>query len=294
MVHGYSIPFCGLQRDGQKILLLFTSLKKANKYVDKSGYKKPGGNYLVGKIENRDGKNELIDICRKLRQLGVYGINVDIASDDLFGCTLEYLFDVNGIDYSNDTVFQSEEEYRKQYGIQTPYPIDPIAIIDFKNPYLLTAERSEELMKNVFSAGNNLPQANETFRRKETLNENVITSDILNSRILPRAKAENREQDVKYFQIINSLLERVTWERLADERDLYTLYTKDDELLVVNDCMYVFYTDMYENVQRAKLTKISGRPDIRKLAREHNIKGIIVTDGTSKILFLQERTFKDN
>ena len=83
-------------------------------------------------------------------------------------------------------------------------------------------------------------------------------------------------------------------ERLVDERDLYTLYTKDDELLVVNDCMYVFYTDMYENVQRAKLTKISGRPDIRKLAREHNIKGIIVTDGTSKILFLQERTFKDN
>lgn len=292
LLRGLSVPYIGTLKTGERMLVVFTSMQHARDYIDKNGYYKPGDNYMIGKMEKNDKLGNLYAVCNTARQLGIYGIDIDPGSEDAMGCEIDYLFTVNNLEPTNVSVISSEEDMAKilkENDGNLPIHFNMMPILNYINPYEISKKRSEVLLGHVFNAGRTLAEAKATFTLNENLNENVFVADMVNRNLIAQAKKNNKASDVQYFQSINNVLERVVWERLANEDKLYTLHKGDtDELFTVNDCMYVLYTDYFKSMGSFVYKQLRGREEIEKMIKEHNIKGLLVTDGPSKMIVLEE------
>lgn len=289
---GLAVPYVGTQKDGRRILLMFTSLEIARAYINKSGYVKPEGNYMIGRLDKDNEENNLNTVCKAALQFGITGLYVDATSQEAFGCTIEYLFKANNWEMPDITPIESNEQMEKvkaENGGQIPYPLNMIPVLNFTNPFAITPERASELQKHIFNAGHTVAEAHTTFGQYENLNENVFLADVLNKRMIPMAKQAGKEQDVQYFQAVNYLLESVVWNRLDKEKNLFTLCKKGtDELFIVNDALYVLYTDFFESMGAFDYKKLKGKDELLELMEKHNVKGLIVTDGPSKMIVIEE------
>ncbi len=292
LLRGLSVPYIGTLQTGERMLVVFTSMQHARDYIDKNGYYKPGDNYMLGKMEKNDKLGNLYAVCNTARQLGIFGIDIDPGSEDAMGCEIDYLFTVNNLEPTNVSVISSEEDMAKilkDNDGNLPIHFNMMPILNYINPYEISKKRSEVLLGHVFNAGRTLAEAKATFALNEDLNENVFVADMVNRNLIAQAKKNNKASDVQYFQSINNVLERVVWERLANEEKLYTLHKGDtDELFTVNDCMYVLYTDYFKSMGKFVYKQLRGKEEIEKMIKEHNIKGLLVTDGPSKMIVLEE------
>lgn len=295
LLQGFSVPYVGSLKTGERMLAVFTSLQNARNFIDQSGFYKPGGNYMIGKMEKNDKLGNLYAICNTARQLGIYGIDIDSGSEDAMGCEIDYLFAVNNLEPTNVSVISPDDMAKvlKDSEGNLPVHFNMMPIISYENPYAISKARSEVLMGHVFNAGRTLAEAKANFAMRENLNENVFVADMVNRSLVAQAKKNGKESDVEYFGSINNVLERVVWDRLGDEEKLYTLHKADtDELFTVNDCMYVLYTDYFKSMGSFVYKQLRDKAELEKMIVEHNIKGLLVTDGPSKMIVIEQPVFE--
>ena len=273
---GESFPFVGQWDAKSKFLVVFTSYEQAKKYIDDSIYEKPSGMYMLARLE-KDADKNLITILTEAIAVGIQHLEVDPSEEKALGCTIEWFFEAADIRIPAQETGGSQAEKR----------LSLLPIWQFQNPYLVSPERAQIIINQVFQSGGTVEEFKTRFLTSQTLAENCFVADCLNSKLIPQARNNNRMDDIEYFRRVNVVLEHVVWSRLDEEAELYVyLDPATDKLFVNREAMYVLYTDLYKHQSRFKYRRVEGKQEIIDLMQQNQVQKIIVTDGLTNMIVL--------
>lgn len=289
MKQGKSIPYMGKMPNGEKILLVFSTYEGAKEFVDKTGYEVLDGVYPIGRLEKSHEYSNLQTVFSVALQMGVGHVNFDPHSKDAFGCSIMWFMNVNELDPDALPDFEDEDESEnaKEQDGKVALRVVPVDIYQYSNPYQLTPERGEEVTYHVFelNPSDRLYMFKAFFLTKQSLHENVFLSEILNTRLIPRAKESGREGDIQWFVYIIRFLQIVIWDRLFDG-PVYTLVDEKGALCKKDKGMYVLYTDLFKYMGKLNYKRISSQKELVKLAKDNGVEVLIVTDGPDEMAII--------
>ncbi|MCQ2539064.1 MAG: hypothetical protein MJ114_01310 [Acetatifactor sp.] len=293
MTTGTSVPYIARRKeDGKHLLMFFSSFENAKFYIDFAEYPKPAGLYMVSKIQRSKENDGLDALLNCALQTGVDDLLVNPMAADSFGCNIAWFMSANMIEKKQVAAYTTEEELeagKKQNNGQLPMHFDMLPIYQFASPYAISDERANAILSKVFQGGASVEEFRSMLHMSQSLNENCFVAEVIANRMIPLARKNRREADMKYFMNVASLLQYVVWDRLKEEKTLYTLVEPDTEELFVNrDAMYVLFSDFYKNNTDKKLKKISGRQEIVNLVAKNQLDKIIVSNGFDKMIIIQK------
>ncbi len=298
MKNGYSTPYIGAMSNGHKILFLFSTYELAEKFVDFHGYEKLDGIYPIGLIEKTHKYNNLKSICNLALYLGVNYIDFDnVEKADVFGCEINWFMKINNIPFEPISMILSAEEYNRivdENDAKIKSHMNPMPIVDFTNPYLISEKRSKEILLHIFKEGT-VDERIDIFNNKQSLSENCYIMDTVATKMLPQAIEEGRQNEIEFFGEVIESLSLVIKEKVAKSHTLFTLKeSNSNNIYIKNGSAYLLYTDRFKYMGHFNYVKLNGISDFLKLIANSSIERVVVTDGPDSIAVLKAKMFLDN
>lgn len=293
MVKGISVPYMGEAENGEKFLFLFTSYENAKIYVEESQCEILDGVYPIGKIQQEDQYRNLFQICNIAVNKGIENLNVDLGTENAFGCKIRWLLQVNDKVLEPVSILLSKEEAEhmmEQNENQVPLRMNPMVIMNFTNPYEIEKEQANRLFHHVFEGGTTVGDFMDNFRNQETLLENCFLCDYINTKFIPSAQQQNKPEDIGYFQQVSSILEKVIWQRIFEHK-IYTIVDKSTgNPMINNQSMYLIYTNRFQYTGGFLYQEMADKEAVMKFIKENEISRVVVTDGPNFMAVLGEDT----
>lgn len=297
MIRGVSIPYVGMMQDGNKILFIFSSYEFAKEYINKNGYEKLDEIYTIGAIEKNHKYNSLENICNFALNMGISRIDFDATTSEVFGCEIRWFMKSNQMTVAPLSMLLSEKECNNiinKNDTKIQMNFNQLPIEGFSNPYLVTEKRRTEVLRHVFN-GSNVDEYILNFHNNESLVENCFVMDFMNSKMIPQARHDGKQNDVDYFTAVSTILSAVIKEKVVLLKNLYTLKNnQSNEIYVRNNSAYLVYTDRFKYMGSFEYVHLNKIDDFLEFVALNNIQNIIVTDGPNYIAILEAKLFFKN
>lgn len=293
---GKSVPYVGMLESGDLMLFLFTSYENARKYVDKCGYETPGGVYPIGAVEKQHPFNNLYTIFNIASLMGIKKVDIDPMTKQAFGCDIDWFMEVNALEKETLSVVLSNEELGKvkEKDGEVPVRMNPVDIYAYENPYVISPQRADVILHHVFATDaqkdftENFEELERIFVQEQALHENCFVADYINTRLIPSAQEKQKENDVRWFVLVNRLLQRVAWEKLAGEKLYILTEGQKGAVFQKNKFLYVLYTDLFKYMGRKSYREVKDREELRRIAKENGVENLVVTDGPHGTLIIEK------
>ncbi len=296
MITGQSVPYVGRLEDGSGILFVFDSYEGARHYMDRCHYEVLDNTYTIARILKEDENNNLYSVFNTALQLGIDKVDFNPGMENVFGCNISWFFEVNNLSVSEVSMLLSKEEYERMLNNNEKPMLrfNQLPIYGFEPRYMVSDERAKEILGHVFAEVETYGELQEIFLNQESLHENCFVADYINTRMIPSAQQENKQEHVEWFRNVDYALGVVVWNRLF-EQPVYTLTDRQSgELMIRNESMYVIYTDMYKYMGQFGYRRLDGKDELMELVKAHGIKRLVVTDGPHGMVMLGENIFNEN
>ena len=279
LIQGTSTPFIGIV-DDKPIMYFFDTYDRAKSFIDEQNFECLGGNYPIAEVDKEDNYVGLKNLIDMAITLGVQHMDYNPLSEDAFGCQLNWFLTSNGLEHQQVSMFLTKEKAEETInsdGINLDF--NPMRIVNFKDDCVISDEKKNQYLRLIFDGGNTVGDYFAKYREL-SLVECLLLLDYVTTKFIPSAMKENKKQDVQYFKQVEPILQQVVWEKVVEEKNLYTAIDRESgQLVAKNDSLYIFITNQYKYMGPYDYKKVDGIEGIRTLLRENRVKKVIVTDG---------------
>ena len=256
MVSGKGKPIIAQYSETDLCVLLFSNKEFAKEIAEKYRLEKIDGEVLVGKIE---GKDKLVKYLSAADSKNVKYMDYNSGKEDSFGAEVKYLFKL--LDAEKEEISEFED----------------LNIEDFSNPYKISNERAQEVLNHIFLG--TVEEIENAFQNKENLAENCFVYSYVQTNLIKQAKDNGNEEDAKYFDNIEEMLQKEIKRKLLD-KPFYIFKNKENgEVLLQNECMYLLYTNRFKYISKYEYQEVKGRDGLLGLLNRYSIRKFMITDG---------------
>lgn len=293
MILGFSIPYIGQMEQG-KLLVMFDDLNYAKKYIDNMGFEVLDGVYPLAKIDNNDKGRSLETILNIAAKMEIFHLDINPGHEETgFGVDIRWMQHVLGLDTGNVSILISEkemEELKKNNDGQVPLRFNGMPILEFTNPYIISEERQKEIGKIPFENANSKDEYIDCLR-KLPINELCNLSETIVRKYIPMARANNKEDDVKFFESLFGILDQVIIHHLF-RLPLLTLLDNGELFINNGQAAYLIYTDRFKYMGEYRHEAVDIREFVLNV-EEKGIDKIFVTNGPNDMHLTSVNAIKE-
>ncbi|SDP13605.1 hypothetical protein SAMN05216347_10613 [Streptococcus equinus] len=289
MQNGLSIPFVGIHKES-KILFFFDSYEKAKNYLDKNGYEVLEGIHAIGKLTKDSPLHSFQNVLNIAWGLGVDWFEFNPMEPDANGFNIGWFLQEMNL-MTELTVLASGDKIKEQMengDTSISLHFNPIPIVDFKNPFAISEEREKQLQQGIFADHGDFSETIVYYCEQCSLCETCYLVEFLNLVILPKAREMQKEDDLKYFDYIRSIIQ-IAIEVTLPSQKLFVLKDRESqEVLIKNNNLYVLYTDLFKYMGHYDYQAVT-LAEVAEIIREKGVENICVTNGPGPVALISAK-----
>lgn len=265
------LPYA-MRVDGQGVgLMLFEKYEDAVNYTVQNAFVLPNidGVYPVGVLEKGNEFSSFEKFLCVASHLGVTGVNFDMDTPMAIGCKLDFLIETLG--YTVDCPEDQKQFY-------------PIPFVNQENPYIMTEERKEEVVKHVKE---DFDQGISYLAGDASISEMVVAMQAATVEF-DAARQAGDEAKLKECNILMNKISLVLTEALCEKPVIFTLRDKEGELLTKDGLAYIIITNRFESARSGEgqlaPANIVNLTFMEHLSQKSQV--VVVTDGPNVMCLL--------